>query len=221
MVWSLLVSKMLRCQFLKMRNIGRRSLESTVESYLFGKWACHSFAADGKTIGHPQQVSGTRCTRLTFEPPKPWLSSLGNFSWNGLLKWEVAGSRHCRWLSARPAGRPGNTPTQYVSPRAARLVSRTRRTRKTTGDMIDLNRVGGEAEFTDLKKESLDFANFGLKVCFHFSERLFYCGRPDSFEGGFPGVSEFNLARIALGLAMPTIFARTMPFKKKISMGMD
>src|SRR5208282_1884278 len=49
-----LTSKLLRCRFLKMRNIGRRSLESTVESYLFGKRACHSFAAAGKTIGRPQ-----------------------------------------------------------------------------------------------------------------------------------------------------------------------
>ena len=103
------------------------------------------------------------------------------------------------------------------------MVWRTRRVRKTAEDVIDLNRVGGEAEFTDLNIKSLAFANFGMKVCFHirFRPRLFYCGRLDSFEGVFSVVSEFNLARMALELTMPTIFARTMPFKKKISMGMD
>ena len=111
--------------------------------------------------------------------------------------------------------------TQNVSPQAARLVWRTRCVWKTAEDVIDLNRVGGEAEFTDLNEEALAFANFGMKVYFHFSAWLFYCGRPDSFVGGFPGVSDFNLARIALGLTMPTIFARTVPLKKKISMGMD
>jgi hypothetical protein len=113
--------------------------------------------------------------------------------------------------------------TQNVSPQAARLVWRTRRIRKTAEDVIDLNRVGGEAGFTYLNEEALAFANFGMKVYFHFRFRawLFYCGRPDSFAGGFPGMSEFNLARIALGLTMPTIFARTVPLKKKISIGMD
>ena len=82
--------------------------------------------------------------------------------------------------------------------------------------MIDLNRVGREAEFTDLNKEALVFANFGMKIYFHFrfSAWLFYRGRPDSFVGVLSGVSVFNLARIALALTMPTIFARTEPLTK-------
>ena len=106
--------------------------------------------------------------------------------------------------------------TQNVSPRAARLVWRTRRVRKTAEDVIDLNRVGGEAEFADRNEEAFEFADLGMKVCFHvrFRAWLFYCGRPGSFAGGFPGVSDCNLARIALGLAMPTIFTRTAPLKK-------
>ena len=111
--------------------------------------------------------------------------------------------------------------TRDVSPQAARLVWQTRPVWKTTGDVIDLNRVGGEAEFTDLDEAAVAFANFGMKVCFHFSEWLFYCGRSDSFVGVVSGVSEFNLARTALELTMPTIFARTRPLMKKISMGMD
>ena len=103
------------------------------------------------------------------------------------------------------------------------MVWRTRRIRKTAEDVIDLNRVGREAEFTDLNEEAFAFTRFGMKVYFHFRfrVRLFYCARPDAFVGVFSGVSEFNLARTALGLTMPMIFARTMPLKKKISMGMD
>jgi hypothetical protein len=37
--------------------------------------------------------------------------------------------------------------------------------------VIDLNRVGGEAEFADLNEEALAFANFGMKVYFHFRFR--------------------------------------------------
>ena len=89
--------------------------------------------------------------------------------------------------------------------------------------MIDLNRVGGEAEFAYLNEAAVAVANFGMKVCFHFcfSAWWFYCGRPGSFAGGFHGVNEINLARIAWGLTMPTIFARTVPLKKKISVGTD
>ena len=103
------------------------------------------------------------------------------------------------------------------------MVWRTRRVRKTAEDVIDLNRVGGKAEFAYLNEEAVVVANFGMKVCFHFrfSAWLFYCGRSDSFVGVFPGVSEFNLARIALGLTMPTIFARIAPLKKYISVGTD
>jgi len=39
--------------------------------------------------------------------------------------------------------------------------------------VIDLNRVGGEAEFTYLNEEAPAFARFGMKVYFHFSEWLF------------------------------------------------
>lgn len=93
----------------------------------------------------------------------------------------------------------------------------------TAEDVIDLNRVGGEAEFTYRNEAALAFVNEGMEVYFHFRFRawLFYCGCPGSLVGGLPGVSEFNLARIALELTMPTIFARTAPLKKKISMGMD
>ena len=88
---------------------------------------------------------------------------------------------------------------------------------------MDVNRAGGEAEFTDRNEKAFAFVNEGMKVNFHYRFRawLFYCACSGSFEGGFPGVSEFNLARIALELAMPTIFPRTVPLKKTISMGMD
>jgi len=81
-----------------------------------------------------------------------------------LLKCKVAGSRRYRWLSKRPSGQLGNTPTHDISPQAARLVWRARRVRKTAKDVIDLNRVGGEAEFIDLNKEAFALANFGMKV---------------------------------------------------------
>ena len=89
--------------------------------------------------------------------------------------------------------------------------------------VMDLNRVGGKVEFTHLDDEALAFANLEMKVWCHFrfSAWLFYCRRSDSFVGVFSSVSEFNLARTALELTMPTIFARIRPLKKKISMGMD
>lgn len=81
---------------------------------------------------------------------------------------------------------------------------------------MDLNRVGGEAEFTNRNEKGFWFANHGMKVNVHyrFSTCSVYCGRLESFLGGFSVVSEFNLARIALGLTMPTILARTAPLKK-------
>jgi hypothetical protein len=56
-------------------------------------------------------------------------------------------------------------------PQTAQFVWRTRRVWKTAEDVIDLNRVGGVAEFTDLNEEALTFANFGMKVYFHFRFR--------------------------------------------------
>ena len=91
----------------------------------------------------------------------------------------------------------------------------------TTESSVDLNRVDGETEFAYWNNQPLVIIGFGTKVYFHIWAGWFYCGHPDSFARGFPGVSEFNLVRIALGLTMPTIFARTAPLKKKISMGMD
>jgi len=86
----------------------------------------------------------------------------------------------------------------------------------TTKSVVDHNRIGGETEFAHRNYQPLAVFRFGMKVYFHFrfSVGWFYCGRPDSFVGGFPGVSEFNLARIALALTMPTIFARTEPLTK-------
>ena len=143
-----LISKFAKRRFRKMRNSGRHSLGSTAATSWFGNQARYSFAADGKTSGCPQLASGRRCTSLTFEPPKPCLSSLGNVSWDGLLQWMAASSRRDRGLCARPAGQMGNTQAKHVSPQVARLVWRTRRVGKTAEDVIDLNRVGREAEFT-------------------------------------------------------------------------
>ena len=88
--------------------------------------------------------------------------------------------------------------------------------RKASKTLFDLNRVSGEAEFAYWNNQPLSVVNYGMQVYVHFrfSVWWFYCGRPNSCVGGFPGVSEFNLARIALGLTMPTIFARTAPLKK-------
>ena len=82
--------------------------------------------------------------------------------------------------------------------------------------LVDQNRVGGKTEFAHWNNPLLPVFRFGMVVYFHFrfSAWCFYSGRPDSFAGGFPAVSEFNLARIALGLTMPTIFARIAPLKK-------
>lgn len=82
--------------------------------------------------------------------------------------------------------------------------------------MLDLNRVGFETEFTYLNEVAVAFADYGMKFYFHFrfSVWFFYCRWSDFFLGVFSGVSEFNLARIALLLTMPTILARTVPLKK-------
>ena len=82
-------------------------------------------------------------------------------------------------------------PAQHIRLRIPRLVWRTRRIRKTAEDVVDLNRVGGEAEFTYLNEQSLAFVNFRMKVCFHFRSvrgcftwssrffrrRVFWCDR--------------------------------------------
>jgi hypothetical protein len=93
---------------------------------------------------------------------------------------------------------------------------RTRRMGSTTESVVDQNRVGGETELAYWNNQPRAVVRFGMKVYFHFRFRgwWFYCGRADSFAGVFPGVSEFNLARIALALTMPTIFARTEPLTK-------
>ena len=93
----------------------------------------------------------------------------------------------------------------------------------TAEDVIDLNRVGGKVEFTHLEDEALAFVNLCMKVWCHlrFSAWLFYYRRSDSLVEMFSNVSEFNFARTALELTMPTIFARIWLLKKKISMGMD
>lgn len=93
----------------------------------------------------------------------------------------------------------------------------------TTESRADLDRPGVETEFAYGNNQPPVAVRVGMKVQVHFCFRvwLFYCGRLESFTGVSSFVSEFNLARTALELTMPTIFARTMPFKKKISMGMD
>ena len=100
---------------------------------------------------------------------------------------------------------------------------RTRRMGSTAKSLVDQNRVGGETESAHGNNQPLPVFRFGMEVHFHFrfSARWFYCGRQDSFVGGFPGVSEFNLARIALELTVPTIFTRMVPSKKKINVGTD
>jgi hypothetical protein len=80
------ISKFGKRRFLKMRNIGRHSLGSTGESAWFGNQMHHAFAAHGKTTGCPQLAFGIRRTRLTFEDLKPGPGSLGDFSWDVLLK---------------------------------------------------------------------------------------------------------------------------------------
>lgn len=179
-----------------MRNIGRHSLGSRAESSWFGNQACHAFAARGKTIGCPKLASGKRCTRLMFAPRAPWPGCLGGFSWDSLPKWNVAVGRRCCWPSARPAEPPGNTPAQLALPPVMRLIWRMRGVRNTAEDVIDLNRIGGKAEFTYRNEAAVALVNHGLKVCFHFcsSAEMVYCGLSDFPVGMFPGVSKFNLA---------------------------
>ena len=180
-----------------MRNIGRRSSGSTAESSWFRNRARHSVAAHGKTIGCPQSASGRRNMSLTFDRPAPWPEFVENLSWAIFSK--------------------------CVLPRVVRLRLWNRRTRTTPKDRVNPNRKGGETEANHWNESSGFAARFGLKLCFHFrfSAWLLYCRRLNSFVGVFSVVSEFNLARIALELTMPTIFARTVPLKKKINMGMD
>jgi hypothetical protein len=54
-------------------------------------------------------------------------------------------------------------------PLIARLVWRTRRVRETAEDVIDLNRVGSEAEFAQRNHRALAFARLGMEIYFHFA----------------------------------------------------
>ena len=105
------------------------------------------------------------------------------------------------------------------------MVWQTRRVRETAEDVIDLNRVGGEGEFARRNHQALGYARLGMEIYFHFAFWICVSCQPrdgsKSFVEMFAGLSDCNLARIALGLTMPTIFARTAPLTKYISVGTD
>lgn len=138
-----------------------------------------------------------------FRQPTPWRG--------------LSGLPHRRFRDLRFRSFPNVLPIWKSAAQPARLARPASVARaKGTKTLFDLNRIGGVTEFAQLNHQALAVAPPGVEVCFHFRSIAleFYCGGWDPFAGMFPGVSEFNLARIALGLAMPTIFARTAPLKK-------
>lgn len=86
--------------------------------------------------------------------------------------------------------------------------------RNATKFVVNLNRPGGEAELADGNDQPAAIAGMGLQDGFHCFARF-------EFPVEFPFGDGFNLARIALALAVPTIFTLTAPLMNRIKVGTD